>query len=88
VFDWTFAALPAVLIGILAHRWKAQSGVVWAVITLMIYFIVWSAWHITLTFDVGLAADLGDTSIAAVSGVLATSLAMFGLWTLRSSKLS
>jgi hypothetical protein len=85
--DWAFAALPALLVGILAHGWKGQSGVIWAVITLMLYFILWSGWHLAVTLDVGLPAGLGgDTPIAAASAVLAACLTTFGLWSLRSSK--
>jgi hypothetical protein len=85
--DWAFAALPALLVGILAHGWKGQSGVTWAIITLMLYFILWSGWHLAVTLEVGLPAGLdGDISIAATCAALAACLTTFGLWSLRSSK--
>jgi hypothetical protein len=84
--DWSAAALAALLTGILAHGWKGQSGVVWAVITLMLYFTLWGAWHLAVAFDAELRAGLDDRAIAVVSALLSAVLMTFGLWSLRTSK--
>jgi hypothetical protein len=86
MLNLVLAVVVAILVGALAEVWKGQSGTVWGIITLMLYFVVWSICSLAVTWEGGAQLSPGATFVAAVSGLTSAGLMVVALWSLHTRK--